>query len=284
MENQKQNKNSHLIYSNFASSWVRKGGTVWLYSDPHFGDMDMYKLRFPKEFKFKGEIAPTDDWVVEQLDMKQVSNINRFVGKNDTIIFLGDIGNVEPIKKVRGYKVLIMGNHEHGASNYKRVVKVDCLYGDLGDVSEAIKSHFKDANLTPAEEIIKLGYKPTNVVNVFGKRYQRITDNHLFDEVYEGPLFINDRLILSHIPIPYLCNCFFNIHGHKHDNKEEAFNYLNICAEHTNYNPVNLFKLLREGLLSKIVPLNRMTIDMATQRKYNNLKKNCIISRNKKKS
>ena len=84
------------LYDKFAN-WFR-GGNIWLYSDPHFGDEDM---------KYRGI---SDD--------EQVKRINAKVGKYDTIIFLGDIGNVEWIKRIRGYKVLIMGNHDAGASNY----------------------------------------------------------------------------------------------------------------------------------------------------------------------
>lgn len=89
------------LYDSFAKRWYRPGGTIWLYSDPHFSDEEMVHLR-------KNYIG----------DEEQVKAINKKVGKNDTIIFLGDIGNVEWIKKVRGYKVLIMGNHDAGASNY----------------------------------------------------------------------------------------------------------------------------------------------------------------------
>lgn len=84
-----------------------KGGRIFLYSDPHFADEEMKRLR-------KNYIS----------DEEQIKRINKLVGKNDTIIFLGDIGDVECVKKIRGYKVLIMGNHDKGASNYKRVVTV----------------------------------------------------------------------------------------------------------------------------------------------------------------
>lgn len=89
------------LYDSFAKRWYRPGGTIWFYSDPHFSDEEMVHLR-------KNYIG----------DEEQVKAINKKVGKNDTIIFLGDIGNVEWIKKIRGYKVLIMGNHDAGASNY----------------------------------------------------------------------------------------------------------------------------------------------------------------------
>ena len=78
-------------------------GTIWVISDPHLSDPEMVHLR-------KNYIG----------DEEQIKRINSKVGKKDTIIFLGDIGNIELIKQIRGYKVLIMGNHDSGATNYLR--------------------------------------------------------------------------------------------------------------------------------------------------------------------
>lgn len=87
------------LYDSFAKKWYR-GGSIFFYSDPHFGDEEMIRIRGIS-------------------DEEQVKRINSVVGKCDTIIFLGDIGHVEYIKKIRGYKVLVMGNHEKGATNYR---------------------------------------------------------------------------------------------------------------------------------------------------------------------
>lgn len=207
-----------------------KNGVIYLYSDPHFSDEEMYKLR--------GETAPFD---LEKLDMEQVKKINSVVGKNDVIIFLGDIGNVEPIKKVRGYKILIMGNHEQGASNYKREVKY-ILDNERGKVEI-------DLNL------------------------YRVEDNHLFDEVYEGPLMINDRTILSHEPILGLPEYLFNIHGHTHSNKIDDGHHLNVCVEANGGYPVNFTRLMKEGLLKNINSIHQTTIDKATAKKQKRLAK-----------
>ena len=168
-----------------------EAGTLWIYSDPHFSDPEMVYLR-------KNYIG----------DDEQVARINSKVGKKDTIIFLGDIGNAEMVRKIRGYKVLIMGNHDKGATTY----------------------------------------------------------DDIFDEVYEGPLFISDKLILSHEPIdlPFA----FNIHGHDHSGWHENTGlHLNVCAEHVDYTPVNINRLLKNGLLSKVESIHRLTIDRAVEKK-----------------
>lgn len=168
-------------------------GTLWVYSDPHFSDPDCIEMR--------------KDYIG---DDEQVARINSKVGKNDTIIFLGDIGNEEMIRKIRGYKVLIMGNHDKGASKY--------------------------------------------------------TD--IFNEVYEGPLFISEKLVLSHEPIdlPFA----YNIHGHEYCYILRD-HHLNVCAEHIGYYPINLDKEIKRGLLSKVESIHRQTIDRATERKNNRL-------------
>ena len=53
-------------------------------------------------------------------DEEQIKRINSKIGKYDTLVILGDVGDIEWVRKIRGYKVLVMGNHDAGATNYKR--------------------------------------------------------------------------------------------------------------------------------------------------------------------
>ena len=66
-----------------------KNGSVYLYSDPHFGDWESYTFR-----------GLTTNKTKEELDQFQVNNINKVVHKSDTIIFLGDIGDPSLLKKI----------------------------------------------------------------------------------------------------------------------------------------------------------------------------------------
>ena len=116
------------LYEIFAAKWLR-GGSVWFYSDPHFADSEMVSIR-------KNYIS----------DEEQIKRINSKLGKNDTIIILGDVGDVTFVSKIRGYKVLIMGNHDKGASNY--VDYFDEVYeGCLMISDKIILSHEPIANL-----------------------------------------------------------------------------------------------------------------------------------------
>ncbi len=85
----------------------------------------------------------------------------------------------------------------------------------------------------------------------------------LFCEVYPGPLFIADKILLSHEPVYGLPWCL-NIHGHDHSGMEkykDGGKHLNVAANVCGYTPVNLGKLIKEGILSDIVDIHRMTID-----------------------
>lgn len=91
-----------------------------------------------------------------------------------------------------------------------------------------------------------------------------------FDEIYEGPVFLSEKILLSHEPIalPFV----LNIHGHVHFDNEESTSSLartyriNTCADSRDmcYSPISLKEIVDRGLLSKIDSLHRLTIDTAT--------------------
>lgn len=219
---------------------------IWIYSDPHFSDQEMRFLR-------KNYIG----------DDEQVACINSKVGKKDLIIFLGDIGNTDFIKKVRGYKVLIQGNHDVGASIYKRQIVEKIFDKDefsKQDAISAMKELYPDHG---ARVWANEGYSFHAPFN----RWEVFADNGLFDEVYEGPVVINEKIILSHEPlnIPY----FYNIHGHDHSgwNAPGLSSHYNCCAENINYTPVNLKNIIESGVLKGITTVHRATIDNATKKR-----------------
>lgn len=87
-----------------------------------------------------------------------------------------------------------------------------------------------------------------------------------FNEIYTGPLFIADKILLSHEPINGLPFCY-NIHGHDHSNWNGTDDkHLNLAANCCEYTPVNLGKLIKQGVLSKIDNIHRITIDKASKK------------------
>lgn len=168
-------------------------GSVCIISDTHFGD---------KDCKYMDE-----NWVAPE---EHINIINKSVHKNDTLICLGDCGNLSYFRDIKAnYKVLIKGNHDDEKKNY--------YWG-------------------------------------------------IFDEVYDGPLFIAPKLVLSHEPLP-VTPYYLNIHGHDHSDKSHSPYHINLAANIVNYQVFNLGKEIRKGILSPITNIHRYTINEAIKNK-----------------
>ena len=178
------------LYDRF-KDWCQKG-SIYIISDTHFDDEDCLLM--------------DKDWISPE---EQLSIINKLVHKNDTLIILDDVGNIDYIDKIKGHKVLLMGNHDTGVTKFKKV----------------------------------------------------------FDEVYEGPLMIGEKILLSHEPIPNI-DWALNIHGHDHSGRFcNDIYHLNLAANICNFTPISLGEYLKRHGVSKIKSLHRDTIDNATKRK-----------------
>ena len=216
--------------------------TVWIYSDPHFGDKDLDNGIYNR---------PSTE--------EQIASINACAGRKDTLIILGDIGDIEAVRKLRaGRKVLIMGNHDAGSTNYKRK-RIQKVYDSNRFTKEKVL------------EIIRKNYPGWSIeINLGLAGWVVYADNKLFDEIYEGALIVSEKLILSHEPvdIPWA----FNIHGHDHAGAKRA-NHLNVCSDVIGYKPVNFNQFLKSGAMSKIQTIHRETIDKAIERKKKRGKK-----------
>lgn len=179
------------VYDIFLERW-KDLQTCWVIADTHFNDEEL-RAGMPNR--------PTDEELVKLINSK--------VGKKDLLLILGDVGDLECARQLRGYKILIMGNHDAGKTNY--------------------------------------------------------TD--IFDEVYEGPVMLGEKLLLSHEPIsvPWA----FNLHGHDHQGKHLHKGGMNVCidADGMGYCPINLNQFLKSGPTANIQSLHRNTIDKATDRK-----------------
>lgn len=227
------------IYPQF-QHWCKN--TVWLYSDPHFGDSDLAKSikRRPS-------------------DAEQIAKINSRVGRKDTLVVLGDVGDVECVRQLRGYKVLVMGNHDVGRSNYERKI-VDEIYDQDSWTRDAVIADMQ-AKYPNWQVWVTEDYAFHSPF----MRWVAHADNRLFDEVYEGALIIGEKIILTHEPvdIPWL----WNFHGHDHSGAFRA-NHTNVCSDACGYEPLHLNSFIGKfGISSKITSIHRMTIETAIQDK-----------------
>lgn len=229
------------LYDIFQERWGQSQ-SCYIYSDPHFSDEDL-------EYGIKNR--PSDE--------EQIRRINSCAGRKDTLIMLGDVGNIECVRRLRAArKILIMGNHDLGRTNYERKIEKKIFDQDeytKEQVMEEMKTLFPNWKIS-IEESWEF-HSPF-------KRWNAYADNCLFDEVYEGALIIGEKLILSHEPveIPWL----YNIHGHDHAGRKRQ-NHLNVCSDVIGYKPINLNQFLKSGPSAKIQSIHRVTIDKATGRK-----------------
>ena len=174
-------------------------------------------------------------------------------------------------------------------------------WSSTGSVYIISDTHFDDFDckymdpnwITPQEhmEIIKKSVRKSDTLIHLGdvgvaayldelKCYKvLITGNHdvlskvasHFNEVYTGPLFIADRIVLSHEPIIGLERFALNIHGHNHGREPLLPNHINLAANVYNYQVFNLGESIKKGLLSQIDNIHRITIDNASIRKANRI-------------
>ena len=83
-----------------------------------------------------------------------------------------------------------------------------------------------------------------------------------FNEVYSGPLWIAEKILLSHEPLEIIPQGVLNIHGHDHSHWFMEDNYhLNLCPNLYGYLPLNLKNLIEDGWLKKISSIHRLAID-----------------------
>lgn len=238
--------------------WCENNAQVFFYSDPHFDDAQAM------EFKKDGITSE-----------EQIKRINSKVGKTDTIVFLGDINNIEWIKKIRAKrKILILGNHDKGVTNYLR--KIDKMYLPTDLIYDS-KNNFDLGKFFLNEYELK-----SEIINNNKVLYLE-SDNKLFDEVYTGCLLINKKILLSHEPTNF--EFAFNIHGHDHSGKDfinhvlkyydadmsvkdytknylntiklDNLKRLNVCCEWHNYYPVSLKEIIDSGVLKDIPDIHQ---------------------------
>lgn len=176
------------LYPRFRE-WSARG-SIYLIGDLHFNDAEL-RAGIPTR--------PTDREII--------ARINARVGKNDTLIILGDVGAPAFVQFLHGYKILIAGNH--------------------------------DQSLTALEPY--------------------------FNEIYSGPLFIGEKILLSHEPInmPFA----YNFHGHVHTTTTEPASLVNCCADVIDYTPLSLGVFIKQKGLNLTPSIHRATIDKATKRK-----------------
>lgn len=160
----------------------------------------------------------------------------------------------------------------------------DCKYMDANWLDPEIHLNIINKRVHKLDTLIHLGDvgNPEYIDKIKVAHKVLITGNHdklsvlkdHFDEVFTGPLFIADRILLSHEPIYGLEGVCLNIHGHNHggfmftSNPDlDCYTHINLASNICNYLPYNLGERIKQGDLKNIINYHRKTIDEATERK-----------------
>lgn len=221
---------------------------VYIISDLHFSDKDMSDF-----FNH----PPTEE---------KIKIINSTVSRQDCLIVLGDLGQYRWIKDIRAkVKICLLGNHDTGAKKFQRRTYYKKYDADEYTLEEAYDD-FK--GIYSSKYWVISHYEGWDTCHAPFHYYIFTADDKLFDYVFQGPLIIGEKVILSHehIAIPGM----YNIHGHHHSpdwqNTEER---ICLCSEKIDFTPLNLKKLLTDGRLKNIKTVHELTIEKAKARKAN---------------
>ena len=135
-----------------------------------------------------------------------------------------------------------------------RAVKKNDTFVCLGDVGSP---EYAAAIRTPRKVLI------------LGNHDRKKDYEGIFPEIYDGPLFIAKKILLSHEPVMGLPWCL-NIHGHDHNGTGDygdGCRHINLAANVCGYVPVSLSEIIKNGALSGIRSIHRITIDRAEAKK-----------------
>ena len=124
-----------------------------------------------------------------------------------------------------------------------KLTKDDTLYflGDLGYPNEEIEKELRNL--------------PCKKIMLQGNHDDKPADYYLkvcgFDEYYTHPIWLSNRIMLSHYPLP-VENGTVNIHGHLHGSYLDMPNYVNVSIHVVNYKLISKKQIDR--LISKLQP------------------------------
>ena len=155
----------------------------------------------------------------------------------------------------------------------------DCKWMDSGWITSQEQLSIINGIVMKNDTFICLGDvgNPVYIKDIKARKKILILGNHdakgayinYFDEIYAGLLFISEKILLSHEPVYGLSWCL-NIHGHDHNSAElykEGCKHINLATNVCGYTPINLGKIIKEGVLADVPSIHRMTVDRAIVKK-----------------
>ena len=124
--------------------------------------------------------------------------------------------------------------------------------------------------------------KARKKILLLGNHDARGAYKNLFDEIYDGPLFISSKIVLSHerCELPFA----LNIHGHEHcgvyaiekqyvmeDGTHTSY-LINLASDVVDFVPMRLDKIIEQFPLNRIKSIHDIAIETATGgKRYDNV-------------
>lgn len=118
--------------------------------------------------------------------------------------------------------------------------------GDFGDVEKLNEIH--DAVRSSKDKHIKL----VALLGNHDSRQDLPEFQRWFDEVYEYPVYISQRIVVSHEPVWPIAPFMVNVHGHTHAAELDSKNHITVSCNDVNYTPISEKQV--EGQLGKLEP------------------------------
>ena len=227
-------------------------------SDDHFSHKAIFDFQpHRKDLMIKDGVGVEGLWPDQLLkahDDWMVKKFNSVVGEDDTTIFLGDFAfkNLDIAKRLNGYKILILGNHDRKGPQVYDQAGFDYVIRGL-----LIQEGDKVFSVEATDKLFSALVKEINGYRVlFGhyppdEREFRYYKDDLGESDPNKPSIMNAR-ISELINVYYDMSCDFALHGHTHDKHPvmETINLINVCRDTNSMKPYKLgdiFTLNKKG-------------------------------------
>lgn len=206
-------------------------------SDTHFGhnkilDFEPCRLTQLKVDGFNDN--EHDEWLINKW--------NSVVGKDDTVLHLGDLafkGITNYLPRLNGNIILVLGNHDRKpqVDAYSSITVLDGCYINLNEVlTKVVTSSDKLYNLFSGLVI------EVNDKRILFSHYPVFNSDKINEYDHKNPNISPRISLLENIFSSN--NCDLNIHGHIHSGNNAFKNSKNVSLENINFKPIRLGDLL----------------------------------------